>query len=266
MERYDIILQAGQSNADGTGRGPVEQPYIPSADILYLQAAKTVQITAEGISVTYADQPFLVEVAEDTEREDGIKGDFSLTFARDYIDHGLLAEGRKLLIIRAAVGGTGFKRKNWGLQDQLYLKMLEMADYALSCNPENRLVAFLWHQGEHDAVHGTPPDMYKSLMRDLVYSVRARYGNDKLPFLAGDFVQQWKQDNAAISIPIAAKLQELCNEIGSAAFVETKGLPSNDEKTGNGDSIHFCRQSLYDLGHRYFNAFQSIGNKDVPAL
>jgi len=258
MERYDIILQAGQSNADGTGRGPVEQPYVPSADILYMQAVKTVQITAEGIFVTYADQPFLIEVAEDTEREDGILGDFSLTFARDYIDRGLLENGRKLLIIRAAVGATGFKRKNWGLQDQLYLKMLEMTDYALTMNPENRLVAVLWHQGEHDAVHGTPPDRYKLHMLDLVHSVRARYGDDKLPFLAGDFVQQWKKENAAISVPIANKLREVCKEAGAAAFVETDGLISNAQKTNNHDTIHFCHQALFELGHRYFDAYQSI--------
>lgn len=266
MEQYDIFIQAGQSNADGTGRGPVETAYTPSPDIVYLHAEKMVDITPNGTIVTYADKPFVIQIAEDFIREDGKMGDFSLTFARDYADQGLLAEGRKLLIIRAAVGATGFKRKNWGMEDPLYLKMLEMTDYALQLNPKNRLVGLLWHQGEHDAVHGTPPDDYKQSMRALVQAVRERYADNELPFLAGDFVPQWKKQNAGISDPIAAKLRELCDELGHSAFVETTGLVSNDEKTGNGDTIHFCRQSLYDLGHRYFKAFQSIRNNDIPAF
>jgi hypothetical protein len=38
MEKYDIILQAGQSNADGYGHGPAEVSYVPDERILYLTA------------------------------------------------------------------------------------------------------------------------------------------------------------------------------------------------------------------------------------
>ncbi|MBQ8141382.1 MAG: hypothetical protein IJ038_06795 [Clostridia bacterium] len=261
MERYDIIIQAGQSNADGTGKGPVEKEYEPSEDILYLEAEKTVESTPNGVIVTYADKPFSISVARDREREKGKVGDFSLTFARDYVDAGLLEEGRKLLIIRAAVGATGFKRKNWGMRDQLYLKMLEMADYALGLNTENRLAALLWHQGEHDIVFGTDPDDYKKYLKDLVLSVRERYGAEELPFIAGDFVPQWKEQNLSSCEPIVAKIKDVCGEVGSSAFVESAGLISNDQDLGNGDTIHFSHQSLYDLGHRYFDTFGSIIGK-----
>lgn len=42
----------------------------------------------------------------------------------------------------------------WGLQDDLYVRMMEMVDFARSLNAENRVVGFLWHQGETDAIEG----------------------------------------------------------------------------------------------------------------
>jgi hypothetical protein len=42
------------------------------------------------------------------------------------------------------------------------------------------------------------------------------------------------------------------------AFIETSDIPSNNQKTGNGDGIHFCRESLHTLGKRYFAAYRTI--------
>ena len=37
QEKFDIIIQGGQSNAEGGGLGPVEQEYQPNDKILYLK-------------------------------------------------------------------------------------------------------------------------------------------------------------------------------------------------------------------------------------
>ena len=42
------------------------------------------------------------------------------------------------------------------------------------------------------------------------------------------------------------------------AFLETFDLPFNHQKTGSGDNLHFSRESLYELGRRYFKAFTEI--------
>ena len=34
----DIIIEGGQSNAEGTGIGPVDKEYYPTSQILYLEA------------------------------------------------------------------------------------------------------------------------------------------------------------------------------------------------------------------------------------
>ena len=124
-EKFDVIIQAGQSNSEGYGFGPTDEPYQPSDRVWYLEPNMTVSVATEKVT------------------GNGIQSNFGLSFAREYMKSGRLAEGRNILIIRAAVGGTGFLDNRWKLTDDLYIKMMEMIDTALSLNPENRLVALL---------------------------------------------------------------------------------------------------------------------------
>lgn len=258
-EKFDIIIQGGQSNAEGTGHGDVAKEYIPKENVLYLTAEKRVKATESGMEIEYADQPFLIDVARERPIDGKIYGDFSLTFAEGYVDSGMLAKDRKLLIIRAAVGGTGFQKGYWGLKDILYLKMLELIDYALKLNPDNRVVAFLWHQGEHDAFEGNTADNYYGQLTAMLRGVRAKCGKC-VPFIAGDFVEDWKSKNFELCEPIVAVIKRVVEENEQCGFVETADLLSNNQKTGNGDDIHFCRQSLYALGRRYFAAYHALIN------
>ena len=55
-----------------------------------------------------------------------------------------------------------------------------------------------------------------------------------------------------------SKIKEVFAKLGRGAFVETADLLSNNQKTGNGDDIHFCRESQHILGRRYFEAFKNL--------
>ncbi len=252
-DKYDIIIQGGQSNADGCGIGPVTQEYMPSPQILYLNAKKYVEEAKEGVRVEYIDEPFIIEEAKERESKGNKVGDLALTFAEAYIKNGKLAEGRKLLIIRGAIGGTGFYKHHWGLQDKVYLKLLEMVDYALKLNSENRIVAFLWHQGEHDAIEGNTAETYYRQLSDMLQGVRTRFG--VMPFIAGDFVNEFKNRFASLCAPIVEIIRLVVQENERAAFVETSDLLSNNQVMQNEDVYHFCRESLHELGYRYFHAF-----------
>ena len=237
-ELFDIIIQGGQSNAEGCGGGPVKDEYEPCENILYMNSDLTISVAAERIW-------------------DGSKiNDFSLSFAREYVKSGRLEAGRKILIIRSAVGGTGWADRRWGMTDDLYLKMMEMTKIALDLNPGNRLVAFVWHQGETDC--GSPRDTHYGHLKELVESVRGTYNYPGLPFIAGDFVHEWKNKNLAAAEPVARAIKDVCTDIGRAAFVETSGLHSNNQDRGCGDDIHFSREALNRLGVKYFNAFAKI--------
>ena len=53
-------------------------------------------------------------------------------------------------------------------------------------------------------------------------------------------------------------IKKVSCDIGNSAFIETSDLLSNNQMIANGDNIHFCRQALQELGHRYFLAFRSL--------
>ena len=119
--KFDIIIQAGQSNSEGFGLGPVEKEYIPTEKVWQLDALKRATPLPDRMEVVYLDEPFVLKVAEECEGDSGKIGNFGLTFAEEYIKAGLLEEDRAILIIRAGVGGTGFCRKEWGLGSLLFL-------------------------------------------------------------------------------------------------------------------------------------------------
>ena len=244
-ETFDIIIQAGQSNAEGSGFGPASDPWCPDDRVYYLEPDMTLVRATERVN------------------GDRIQSNFGLAFARDYIKSGLLAEGRKLLILRSAVGGTGFLDGRWHMEGDLYLHMLEMIRTALEMNSGNRLVAFLWHQGETDAILGATRDQHRRHLEDLLTSVRNVFGAPQLPFVAGDFVRHWEQENLAICEGVVSAMRDLCGELPRCGFVETDGLPSNTQEPENlgldpVECIHFSREALYGLGHRYFRMFLTL--------
>lgn len=260
MTPFDIVIVAGQSNAEGSGVGAVANDYVPSPRVWSLDVEKNVEHLPSTLRVTYYDRPFVLQIAKEREYQGGKVGEIGLSFVREY-EKTCLQEGRNILLLHCAIGGSGFYRREWTTDGQIYQKMTEMIDYALSLNPENRLTAFLWHQGECDAWEGTPPDEFREALKAMICSVRERYCVPALPFIAGDFSARWKKDNRAIVDPIVAQIKQVIAQIGEGAFVETDDLPSNDEVVGNGDILHYSRKALYAMGERYFSAFEKISKR-----
>ena len=266
-EAFDIILLAGQSNGEGYGLGPVDSEYTETEQILMLSDTYPYGYKVDEAGVTYMDavSPTITEIsiAKELENENGKIGNLGLVFSKEYVNT-CLQNGRKVLLVKAAVGGTGFEGKQWKKGETLYSRMFSMVDEVLQLNPENRLVAFLWHQGEHE-VCDEPQDGFEAQekkyfdnLKDLVDTVRSRYNLPKLPFVCAGFVDNWSDDHRKSSDTIEGASAKVCEAVGSAIFLSTKGLPSNHQKIGNDDVIHFCRQSLYILGKRYFDAYMQL--------
>jgi len=240
-EPFDIIILAGQSNAEGYGYGPVEDPFEPSDRIFYL------------------DKHFMISHAAEKVIKNEIRSSFVLSFAREYVNSGKLEEGRNLLILRAAVGGTGFSDHRWGMEDDLYLRMMRMIEVSLSLNKENRLVAMLWHQGETDAENGVSYDVHYNNLKNLLLSVRKTYGVEDLPFITGDFLPCWNAMHVEKGTPIREAVRAVVKDCPNCGYVHSDGLISNFQelhrKTFWKDYVHFSRRSLYEFGRRYFARF-----------
>jgi hypothetical protein len=239
-EEFDIILQAGQSNSEGCGLGKATQPFVQREDILYF------------------NNDFTISMAQERVWANDVVAEFSLSFCTRYIEDNRLQSGRKLLVVRAAIGGTGFLDNRWGMNDDLFLRMMEMTKTALELNPKNKLVAFLWHQGETDACLNADKATHFKNLSTLINAVKTKFNSPNLPFIAGDFVKHWKMDNIGICTPVIDAMKEVCETIGNAKFVYTDDLQSNDQVLHNEDTIHFCRESINELGLKYYKAYTEI--------
>ena len=249
-EKFDIIIQAGQSNSQGTSFGDTSNPWIPDERVWYMNENDTISLAEEKVAFNE------------------IQSNFGLEFCREYINAGRLSKGRKILILRAAIGGTGFMDKRWNLTDDLFLHMMEMIRTALELNPENRLIALLWHQGENEVILGSDYDKHYKNLITLLRTVRETYACPDLPFIAGDFVPQWRDANFEGCAPICDAMRDVCRDCGYGGFVAREGLLSNKQVLSGhpfgwpDDTIHFSRPAIYELGKRYYEKVSEIIDKD----
>jgi hypothetical protein len=267
-EAYDVIIVAGQSNAEACGKGTAREPFAPDGRIWYLNGGGKEEVVKNDpysmrIEVSFPD-PVAIGLAGEEAPQGKTPGCLSLSFAREYVRAGRLKDGRKLLILECAAGGTGFALHHWVRRGLMRDRLLEVIGIALGLNAGNRAAAFLWHQGEHDCVEN--PDWefsdkyayHSGNLKGLAEAVRKTAANPNMPFVAGDFVPEWIAANAEKCAPIQKALRDACGALPCAAFAETDGLQSNNQITGDGDDIHFCRRSLYELGERYFEGYKNI--------
>ena len=251
-EKLDIIILAGQSNSMGAGSGEADDPFEPNADILLME------------------RNFTIGMAQERWFNNRILSCFGFSFAREYIKNGNLRPGRKILLVKAAEGGTTFVDNHWGVGDEFYEGMIKMTNVALGLNPENRLLALLWHQGENDIMafvrredesDGALKEIgewYYAKLKTLVETARETFGIENLPFVAGDYSYDWKEANPAACEAFKNATKSLCADISNAGFVETDGLTSNAYENNSNDTVHFSRRALYPLGARYYEKYCGI--------
>ena len=261
MGKYDLIIIAGQSNAAGCGFGPAPEDYETDERLLCICAEPQEYTDDAGkfaIRFLAGDTP-TIRVADELRGGTVRFGDISLTFAREYIKAGLLAPDRKILIARCGVGGTGFVTHFWNPGESCREMMHKLIDIGLHSGDDVRPIALLWHQGENEAFEGNLPDTYYEQLTELIESVNAQCHTDALPFICGGFCKEWADKYRKQCDAILEVLRRVGEENG--AYVETEDLLSNNQKNGNGDDIHFCRESLQILGKRYFEAYRRLAAK-----
>ena len=269
-EKFDIIILAGQSNAESSGLGPTDAPWVENPQIMMLKN----DFVSETSETPYGMQYIKVDPKEDCYLEiakERVVGEttyavLALPFAKKYAENNLEKE-RKILIIHTAVGGTGFAAKQWGTEDVLYKRMTEMTELALKMNQENRVVAFLWHQGEHDAFEEADVPLNEKYQKhcknltSLISGMRENFGKN-LPFICAGFTKAWTENEYKDrNLAILNAINDTCKAVGNSAVCYTDDLKNNHDAIGNNDEVHFNRQSIHILGGRYYDAFSKIIRK-----
>ena len=263
-DKLDIIILAGQSNAEGYGLGACEDEYRPTPNILMMKDTDNQGYAKDEKSFVHFQmqmpRDYLIGIAEERFAPKGKIGCFALSFAREY-ERKHLAPDRRLLIIQSAVGATGFAKGLWGLGEILYERLCEMTSLALGMNPENRVVAVLWHQGEHDAVF--KPRLsdeerfaaHSENLTRLIADFRSRFGTS--PFIMGGYTDEWSATCERYKPILDAQL-EMQKKFDLVGFASAEGLETNNQTLDNGDKYHFSRNSLDILGKRYFAEYERL--------
>ena len=212
---YDIIVIGGQSNAVGAGRGGYSDPYASKADPRLLfqvgrQIDNCVSHFRQIVPATMTLEHWL-----NCPRQQTVG--FGLPYARRWAHHNL-APGRQVLIVPGAYGGSSSRQ--W--LDTFWPALRDQIRWALKQKPvdirgpaRNRVVAFLWSQGETDsancldapahevcAFQGVPRDQIPAAWRERLLTLfkdfRAEFDpKAEVPILATGFtpeMSEWRVD------------------------------------------------------------------------
>lgn len=115
--------------------------------------------------------------------------------------------------------------------------------------------AFLWHQGETDALAQTVN--YKDIIKNFIQSIRDYAANQKLPFILGEMAHGWVAATPS-AIPYQAVINDIPNEVPYTGTSSSAGLSMSD-------GIHFDAQGHVDLGLRYYNKYLTAINNSSPS-
>lgn len=269
---YDLIIMAGQSNAVGFGWGDTQFPFIENPRITHLIDTYPIKFVKDENGKSRLDMPFppqlLFESAKEIYAYDKFNGNIANSFATEYIKSGRLKEGRKIMIVKTAVGGTGFAKKYWCEGGVCYEKMFYMIDEALKiAGDDSKIVAFLWHQGEHDAFEmpewdsETRAGYYRKHLSALLKAVREKYKPHNFPIIAGEFVREWMETHSEQCAAVLSATEDVFRDIGNAKLTSSAGLLSNGKQNDTDDILHFSKESLAIFGKRYYASFEELVGK-----
>ncbi|OUE27017.1 hypothetical protein BFL37_02765 [Clavibacter michiganensis] len=255
-EGYDVVVILGQSNAQGVGTGwdPSVDVSVPGLDQLAGSGAKAGQIVPAKDSLshvtTWTTSGGVQAVGPGMEL-----GRHMLADARP---------GRKVLLVPAAMASTSMTGDGayaWNPSDtrsrtNLFTRALGQIDKALAQDPDNRLVAVVWAQGESDATR-TNEQGYQTMLLDLVDRLNARYG--AVPFLIGGMVPEWLNQS-----PMRQAIDSAQQGI-PALRANVSYIPGAAGQNRSEDLIHYTAAGARLMGDRYFAAYQrATGAVQLP--
>jgi hypothetical protein len=252
---YDIILVMGQSNTCyGTGLDPNID--FPDIDIKQMGRFNENNKIIDANEPLHNHEEWLI-----TSNRIGIALPFAKLYKNKY-----LSDGRKIVIIPCGKGSTGFNGNHWNPGDVLYQDAVFRTNKILNQNPNNRLVAILWQQGESDAWdpdYGTKLDnMIVNLRNDIIGN------NTQVPFLLGGFVPYWLNldDGLIFSKNRTSNIiKDTPNRLEYCGYVDPS-LPTIIEKDNPEiDSVHYDAPSLRTLSNRYFLEYKKF-RKNPPVF
>ena len=84
-----------------------------------------------------------------------------------------------------------------------------------------------------------------------------KVGDRSIPLIACGFTDTFCQSWPEASEAVLKAIKEVVADFGGS-YVDTEGLLSNAQKVGTPDIYHFCKESLYILGGKFFEKYTQM--------
>ena len=250
---YDLILLAGQSNMQGSGL-PLD-PVLDAAD------PRVWQYAASGPDLDQiipASEPLAMPVV-------GAGVGPGFTFARLY--EGTVAPNRRVLLVPTAVNATELVTSdpptwNSAVSGSRYDQMISLSQGALAAaGPHARIVAFLWGQGESDAVVRASAADYQTAFDGLVSKMRTDLNSPDLPVVVGQMlpdmlprIYQTRTEINRVQATVGSRLPRAAFAPGPFGYARSDGL-------------HYTAAGQRLLARSMFDAYRRIVDRvPDPAL
>lgn len=230
---YDIVVAIGQSNMEGNNNGKDRAP--------------------NPRIKQYNQSDAVVDANDNLDHYAGTTGAGpAYSFCELILP--FLNSNRTLLIVPAALGGTGFDDDRWNPGDDLYTNAVAQVNEAKALTGTNRVIVALWQQGESDV--GDENTNYRQQFDTFVSSFRTAISESNLPFVVGTMPPLWV-DNVTI--------RSLWDNWIRTAYQRVPYLGSIDTDGGLlFDAIHYDDVSMREIGNRYFSGFIAAYQNSHP--
>ena len=190
------------------------------------------------------------------------------TFVKDYQSQ-VLANGRRILIINTARGGTGFTLPSTNPQgsaltwnraatndsNNLALTTRDALVSIMAGLPAgSRIVAYLANHGSTDGTNNTPKATFKAYLEDWIQWIRAETNTLSVPYVMMQLRPSLLVEGRHQNIDNA---QQEVAAAGGAAHIAYAFSP-NGSQYNKADAVHFNAEGVREIGHRLFAAYQTL--------
>jgi hypothetical protein len=231
---YAVIALAGQSNMLGSSA------IVPGVDDDYSGLDSTWQYgyDAQAILAARNTLDHVNEVAGD--------GGSWRKFATDIIAEGRF-NGRPILFVPVAEGGTGFLRNNWNQGDPLYTAAVSRINAAMALDAGNTFEGILWMQGESDAMDNTTTYLadVQAMYNAMIIDINGMTVDT--PFITSQMLYPSEPNAPAVNADIAT----FASNNASVYLVSTSDLATTD-------GVHLNSPSLNTVGARQATGFAAL--------
>ena len=197
--------------------------------------------------VTRASEPLIEQTVQSQ------RSGFGFAFAKIYASNN---QGRKVLLVPAAVTGAGFSNNRWNVGNDLYTNAVTFANAAIAANPGSTFKGILWLQGETDALSSMSYATYKAALSSTITGFRSSItGASSAPFVTGRMVYSWQSADAPTN---AIRLAIVDNAAATSRAAIIDLTASSNASYVATDGMHYNAVGMRALGQLFYDAYTSI--------